>query len=253
VAIPAPVTKVAKPAAKATAKPAATAKTAPKAAASAQPRKAAATPTAESAADLLASVKAASLAMTSFEADLLSEEQRFDKSVSTTSHLALLYKQPGQYRFACTKSTKADNTGVRMVYRMGDKEVQVRPSGLLSLLAVKLPLTDTRIVTLNGYSLDQITMEGLLNRLASGSYHAERAGTVSVGGETLTLLKLTGDSRAFDPHIAYEVIGFDAARHYRYWEAHAKPELGVPGDSLHRLTITRVVPNAPLAADAFSI
>src|SRR5690606_28699209 len=125
-----------------------------------------------------------SFAMRSFQALLDSSEQRFDKSrPPLTTTININYLNPGHYRFEMIKSTKSSNNGARLVFRQGDPKVTVKMGGLLGVVALTFPLSDSQVLTDNGYRIDQISLHGVLERVSGPGYRAALAGTTTIGGD----------------------------------------------------------------------
>ena len=82
---------------------------------------------------------------------------------------------------------QGEGQGTTLSWR-GGKTIRVRAAGLLSAIPLDLPLTDPRIISPRGYTLDQTDIPGLLGLLN------HPAAQVQFGGEqgNLAMLRITG-------------------------------------------------------------
>jgi len=93
-------------------------------------------------------------------------------------------KKPRQLRI---QILQGEGQGTKLSWS-GGKTIRVRAAGLLSAIPLDLPLTDPRIISPRGYTLDQTDIPGLLSLLN------HPAAQVQFGGEqgNLALLRITG-------------------------------------------------------------
>lgn len=248
-----PVAK--KPAAVASAKPGAapTAKPAPTASASATaPDPVAAEPDAM---DLLKEVQTTTLGHTSLKGSISTYEMKADKSKTNAGKFNLL-NQGTTYKLDCTSHTRPNNVGSKTLLVFGEPNAKVKPAGFLSIVTVTLALTDSNLISLNNITLDKILTHGVLDRVTNGEYEAELAGTTTINGDKITMVKVQKTSGA-NPLFAdadYEYVGFDENKLYRMWALYAKPELALPQNNLlFQTTVNEATPGGTIPADQLKL
>jgi hypothetical protein len=155
---------------------------------------------------LLREVAAAFNAMPGYRADL-------ETSDAKGSHRALVksrvvFSKPEILRFEIvSNSDQSSQAGTKALWR-GGKTLEVRPSGILGFAKVTLQTTDSRVKTLNGYTIDQINVKAAMNALLSPRAQVKVLGNAMLGPRSLVLLDVTGATMASD--IDHQRIGIDA-------------------------------------------
>jgi hypothetical protein len=160
---------------------------------------------------------------------------------------------PGSYRLEVLDSTNSTKVGSKAVFTYGDRQVKVKPGGVLGIVTLTLPMSDEKALSLNGWQVNQFVVKGVLDRLTGGGYDAAVAGTTTVSGTELKVLKVTSAHNTLDADIAYELIGYDAEQNVRLWAVYGKPSLGLPQDLMYQLVTEKIEVNVNLAADTFKL
>lgn len=126
---------------------------------------------------------------------------------------------PNVVRIDILKSSSGSD-GVSALYTSGvGSTIQIKK------LFIKLDLakTDSRVVSNNAYTGDNIDLFGVSKRMSSG-YDAELIGTTSLNGTKINVLKVsTKGSNTLDDRISYEYLGYEPDTHaIRLWECYDK-------------------------------
>jgi hypothetical protein len=203
--------------------------------------------------ELLQAIMAASFGQTSFQARVKATEVRHDGRENIVSDAALTFRGPGSYRIEMLDSTKILFKGAKLVFHAGETTLHVRPGGLLGLVPLRLPLGDQRLLSLNGYRLDQITGHGILERIDGPDYEITLHGKATVAGEPVQVLKVTAPRNTLDPRITHEFIGFDEQHRFRLWSAFADPAHKRSSDLLYQLTVDEVRAGVPVSDATFKL
>jgi len=103
---------------------------------------------------------------------------------------------------------KGDSPGTRILWE-GGKTAKVRPAGLLSPFVVTLDVTDDRLISIRGYTLDQFELGGILGLYDDPAARLVQAGLtgtvyqVAIASPNLfsgcKQLVMTFDARSFHP------------------------------------------------------
>jgi hypothetical protein len=135
---------------------------------------------------------------------------------ATTVYTAL-YKQPGIYRIAVSTCTNAASNGMKMLVRQ--QQVQVKLTGLLSVLPISKTLDDPEVKNFRGHRLDETSFEGLGRRFgAQPPADARLTGQAALEGRTVDLIEVP-HAPSFDRAIQREVIGLDRQTHLPLYDA----------------------------------
>lgn len=169
---------------------------------------------------------------------------------AATRKLSLTYKAPGKHRIDIVETTNPIQNGMKLSFTVGEPNAKIRGGGLLGVVAMTLALNDDKLTTQNDWRLDHVVGEGIANRLKSG-YKAEVAGTTTVGGEQVTVLKLTTANNALSSAIDYELFGIDGNKMMRLWSCYAKAELNLPNNLLYQMSLDQFTPNVSVSDDTF--
>lgn len=176
-----------------------------------------------------------------------------NKVKTTKSTLKITFKDPGNHRIDIVDTNNALTKGGKMFFRMGEPKAKLRPGGILGVALMDMALNDTTITTGCEWRLDQVVAGGLASRFASG-YKVELAGTSTIAGETMKILKVVAEgTNSLDSDIDYEHIGVDGDNMLRYWAVYGKPGVKVPNLLMWQMTMESVQLNAPVADSVFTI
>jgi hypothetical protein len=254
-----------KPAAKATKKPAATSKTPakttpasakPTATASAKPAakpSAAPTPAATDATQTLTDLKNALAGISTNQSwNTVTDIKKVGGTTTTTKSLTR-FQSPGAYRIEVLDSSNSAKIGNRAVFTYGDKQAKVKAGGVLGIITLTLPMSDSKLLSANGWQLNQFVVKGLLDRLAGGGYKATLTGKTTVSGTDLQVVKVTSEQNSLDADIAYELIGYDSEMRVRLWAVYGKPSLGLAKDLMYQMVTEKIEDNISLPADTFKL
>jgi uncharacterized membrane protein len=154
---------------------------------------------------LLAKVSSAPFIQASVE----KVEKNLKTGKVTTNKLTMYTKQPNQVKIEVSFSSSGA-TGAKVLYSSGEGDkVKIRPGGNLSFITTELDKKDERIVSNNGYPLDDTDFFGVARRMSSG-YDAELIGATTLNGKKIHILKLTtSGTNSVDSRITHEHIGYD--------------------------------------------
>ncbi len=114
--------------------------------------------------------------------------------------------------------------GTKIKYNVNETKAKVRSTGIASLATLTLELTDERLVSPNGYLLNQADILSLIKRVESSSYTADLTGKTTLNGTEIFILKVKAkSSNSMDSKIDYENIGFNSKDFtIRLWEVFTK-------------------------------
>lgn len=190
---------------------------------------------------------------TSYIATVNVTDNNKNKPKTTTSTLKITFKAPGSHRIDILDTNNPLTKGGKMAFKMGEAKAKLRPGGILGVALMDMALNDTTITTGCEWRLDQVVAGGLASRFASG-YHVEIAGTSTIAGETMTILKVVAEgTNSLDSDIDYEHIGIDSSHMLRYWAVYGKPGVKVPNLLMWQMTMNAVQLNVPVADSVFTI
>ena len=175
---------------------------------------------------------------TVIEAEVDKYERFLKDGSSSTFNLKLISrKSDSLVKIDVVNASNPSNVGIKLRYTSGDRsgKVKVRPSGALSLVTTELAKSDDRIVSFNGYLLDDTDFFGMAKRFAEPEYEAEVSGISKMEGTEIYILKITNKNQnSLDSQIKYEHIGFDPKTYaIRLWEAFD----GKSKDAFYRLQL----------------
>jgi hypothetical protein len=145
------------------------------------------------------------------------------KTRDTGTHLWA--KNPDTILFELTRNPEdTGKVGTKIKYNVNDTKAKARATGIASITTVSLDFTDDRIVSPNGYLLNQADILSLMKRLKNPAYNGELIGKSTVNGSEVYMLKVTNkETNSMDSKIVYENIGFNPKDFtLRLWEAFSK-------------------------------
>lgn len=155
---------------------------------------------------LLQEVSAAFNAMPGYRATLETTDSRGSKKAFVKSRVA--FAKPEILRFeVLSNSDDSSQKGTKALWR-GGKTMEVRPSGMLGFAKVTLPTSDSRLKTLNGYTIDQINVKAAMNSLLSPDAQVKILGNAMLGARPIVLVDVSGATMTAD--IDHQRIGIDA-------------------------------------------
>lgn len=132
----------------------------------------------------------------------------FEKGSTTgTGQIRYTWKQPGQAKIDILKSSDSSRNGVKLAYT-GNGQVQVRAGGILGLMALTLPMTDSKVKSGRQYLLSQIDLTATVQRLTQPGQQAKAVGKMQMGGSEVVVLEITSQGH-FDSRITKERLGLD--------------------------------------------
>lgn len=215
---------------------------APKAAAPA-PAKAAA-PAGPTAAELLAKVHQAVASLQSLSATVSTFEK--GPNGTGTGKVQMLYRA-GQVKLDVIASSDSSRLGVKLSFQSGGSQVRVRPSGVLSMVALNLAANDSKLLSGRKYQIPQIELMSTVNRLTQPGVHAKILGKTTFAGAEVIVIEVVGANN-FDGSITKEHLGIDSQTFLpRIHEMYQGEELVYAG-RVESLTV-----NPQLAANAFEV
>lgn len=184
------------------------------------------------------------------EANVEKVERNLKTGKVTTNKIKMVAKSPSTVLINVLSSSSGA-TGTRVTYTSGTgSTVKVRPSGALSFVTTDLPKTDDRIISNNGYKLDDNDLFGVVKRFKSG-YTAELVGTTTLSGTKINVLKVVpkNGTNVLDSRITHEHIGYEPGTFkIRLWEMYAADSK----DPFFRMTIALNLPSS-LPDSAFKL
>jgi hypothetical protein len=184
------------------------------------------------------------------EANVEKVERNLKTGKVTTNKIKMVAKAPATVLINVLSSSSGA-TGTRVTYTSGSgSTVKVRPSGALSFVTTDLPKTDDRIISNNGYKLDDNDLFGVVKRFKSG-YNAELVGTTTLSGTKINVLKVTpkNGTNVLDSRITHEHIGYEPGTFkIRLWEMYAADSK----DPFFRMSIALNLPSS-LPDSAFKL
>ncbi|MFN8674576.1 MAG: hypothetical protein U0457_21150 [Candidatus Sericytochromatia bacterium] len=168
------------------------------------------------------------------------EKSLKDGKTSTSTLKIYARKNDNMVKLEVLTSSVENSAGAKLRYTSGDRgaKVKIRPGGSLSFVTTDLPKTDSRIVSLNGYSLDDTDFNGMGKRFADPNYEGELIGASKIEGSDVYIIKITHKTQnTLDPNIKYEYIYFEPKTfNLRSWEAYD----GKSQEAFFRLTLKTI-------------
>lgn len=139
-----------------------------------------------------------------------------------TVKLKMFTQKPGTVKMEILFSSKDSSTGTKVLYESGNPKAKVRPGGALSFVTTDLAKSDDRLLSTNGFILDDLDFFGAIKRLSNG-YEAELIGKTTLNGKTLHIIKITtSGTNSMDPRIEHELMAYEPDTYkIRLWELYA--------------------------------
>lgn len=155
---------------------------------------------------LLREVQTAFAAMPGYRADLETIDAKGGHRAVVKSKA--VFSKPEILRVEILSNTdQASQAGTKALWR-GASQMEVRPSGILKFAKVNIPTSDSRIKTLNGYRVDQISLRAAMNTLFSTKAQVKILGNAQLGSRAITLVDVTGATMV--PDSDHTRIGIDS-------------------------------------------
>ncbi|MBM3266094.1 MAG: hypothetical protein FJZ01_00470 [Candidatus Sericytochromatia bacterium] len=156
---------------------------------------------------LLAEVSQAFAAMPGYRADLETTDSKGSHKALVKSRVA--FAKPEILKFEIlSNSDQASQKGTKALWQ-GGKTIEIRPSGLLGFAKVTLQTSDSRVKTLNGYTIDQINVKAAMTSLLSPQAQVKVLGNSQLGTRPIVLVDVSGATMT--PDIDHQRIGIDLA------------------------------------------
>ena len=140
-----------------------------------------------------------------FSGTLETIDQTPDKQSTGEAKIAFL--KPSQTRIDVISDSGNPGDAGTKVYWDGGSSVKVRTSGLLSFMTITLSLTDSRLESYNGYTLQQLNVTTIIKALNDPQAVLKSLGDQQVDGRTVTVLDLSGVAIA--PGVDHLHVGID--------------------------------------------
>jgi hypothetical protein len=134
-------------------------------------------------------------------------------------------KNPDTVLFELTRNPDdKGKEGTKVKYNVNDTKAKARSTGIASIATISLDFTDERLLSPNGYLLNQADILSLFKRLKSSAYSAELVGKTTLNGAEVYLLKVKSQgTNSMDSKVEYENIGFNPKDFtLRLWETFSK-------------------------------
>lgn len=133
----------------------------------------------------------------------------FEKGATSGQGKIQYYYRNGQIKIDVIASSDASRKGVKLAFQSGGNQVKVRPSGVLSMVALNLSMSDGKLLSGRKYQLGQIDLSSTVNRLTQPGTQAKVLGKTSFGGSEVIVLEISSPN-PFDNQITKEHLGLDA-------------------------------------------
>lgn len=115
----------------------------------------------------------------------------------------------GQVKIDVVSSSDSSRQGVKLAFQSGGNQVRVRPSGVLSMVALNLPMNDGKLLSGRKYQIGQIELTATVNRLSQAGAQAKVLGKTTFAGAEVIVIEITAPN-PFDNRITKEHLGLDA-------------------------------------------
>lgn len=169
-----------------------------------QAKKAPAAPKADPFQEYLGKARQAFQQMQGMRATIATFEKADGKGNAKINYL---YSQ-GKVKIDVISSDDASRNGVKLSYNKGGNEVRARASGMLSVIAVTLPMSDKKVISGRGYQLNQIDLNSVIPRLTAPGQTGKVLGKTQFAGANVVVLEIQPKNH-FDPRITKERLGVD--------------------------------------------
>ena len=154
---------------------------------------------------IMAAVQQASLAQQGFSATINTWERAPDGSKSTGT-VSAWWKRPSTLKIDITKGD-ATSQGVTALWD-GSDQMKVKPSYMP--FAVSLPITDSRLISKNGWTIKDTDVSGMLNVLLDPAAQIQELGPQVIDGKSVFLLSV--QSPKSPTGVTREQIGIDTTQ-----------------------------------------
>lgn len=132
----------------------------------------------------------------------------FEKGLTPGNGQIRYYYRQGQVKIDIINSSDAGRKGVKLAYQAGSNEVKARASGVLSLVAVTLSMSDSKVKSGRQYLLNQIDLTATTTRLTQPGLQGKAIGKTSMGGSEVVVIEFVPQNH-FDGRITKERLGID--------------------------------------------
>lgn len=160
---------------------------------------------------------------TVIEAELEKYEKGLNGEGESNANIKIIAsKETQQIKLDVLSSSNKSTSGAKVLYTSGQGDkLKLRPSGALSLITTELDKKDDRILSFNGYTLDDVDFFGMIRRFSDTGYEGEVIGASKAEGVDVYILKITHKTKnTLDPRIKYEHLTFDPKTlNLTSWEA----------------------------------
>lgn len=118
------------------------------------------------------------------------------------------FKKPGTVRIDVLQSDDPSRKGVKLSYQAGSTQVKARATGMLSLVAVTLPMSDQKVKSGRQYQLNQIDLTATISRITQNTQGAKAVGKTTINGSQVIVIEIPAHNH-FDPQVTKERVGVD--------------------------------------------
>lgn len=133
----------------------------------------------------------------------------FEKGQSAGGGKIQYLYQPGQVRIDVLESSDASRKGVKLSYQPQGSQVRARASGMLSVVAVNLPMNDNKVKSGRQYLLNQIDLGATVQRLSQPGLQTKAVGKTQFAGAEVIVIEIPAQNH-FDSRITREILAIDA-------------------------------------------
>lgn len=133
----------------------------------------------------------------------------FEKGQSAGGGKIQYLYQPGQVRIDVLESSDASRKGVKLSYQPQGNQVRARASGVLSVVAVTLPMNDNKVKSGRQYLLNQIDLGATVQRLSQPGLQTKAIGKTQFAGAEVIVIEIPAQNH-FDSRITREILAIDA-------------------------------------------
>lgn len=157
------------------------------------------------------------------------------------------YRKPGQVKIDVLQSSDASRKGVKLSYQTSSDQVRARATGLLSLVPVTLPMSDSKVKSGRGYLIGQIDLTATVTRLTQPSATVKVLGKTTQNGAEIIVLEVKTQNH-FDNRITKERLGLDS----KTWLPRLH-EMYVETELVYAAKLEQMEVNPTLASNVFDI
>jgi hypothetical protein len=131
-----------------------------------------------------------------------------DSPEITNSQSQYVFQSPRNQMFKVLKHNNTKMEGAKMVWK-GGSTTKVKADGILGFVTLELNITDSKVTTNRGWSIDKMDHVAVLNRALDSKANLTLLGKTTANGRDAYLIKIENSLSGLDTLVTEEEISID--------------------------------------------